>query len=85
MYSFLKFRKQSVFLKNKCSSFLELISRAQEGLVLGALLFNIFLNDLLFLFIKMLCHNYAGGNTLSAEQSQTTINWLKENSIIVNP
>ena len=38
-------------INNIYSNFLELLSRVPQGSILGALLFNIFLNDL-FLFIR---------------------------------
>ena len=69
-----------------------------QGSVLGALLFNIFRNDLYFFITKASLRNYADDNTLSAyssdlnslidiltEESQTTLNWLKANHMIVNP
>ena len=65
---------------------------------MGALFVNIFLNDLYFFITKVSLHNYADDNILSAyssnlnslidiltEESQTTINWLKANHMIVNP
>ena len=86
-YSYLKNRKQSVRFNNVYSTFLELISGVPQGSILGALLFNIFLNDLHFFITKASLHNYADDNTLSAyssdlnsliekltEESETTIN-----------
>ena len=95
--SYLTNRKQSVRIKNVYNTFLELISAVPQGSVLGALLFNTFLNDLYFFITKLSLHNYADDNTLSTyssdlnslidiliEESQTTINWLKVNHMIVN-
>ena len=95
--SYLTNRKQSVRIKNVYNTFLELISAVPQGSVLGALLFNTFLNDFYFFITKLSLHNYADDNTLSAyssdlnslidiliEESQTTINWLKVNHMIVN-
>ena len=69
-----------------------------QGLVLRALLFNIFLNDLYLFITKVSLHSYADDNKLSAyssdinslidiltEESQTTINWPKANRMIANP
>ena len=98
IYSNLKNRKQSVRINNVYSTFLELISAVSQGSVLGALLFNIFLNDLYMFITKASLLNYADDNTSSAyssdlnslidiliEESQTTVNWLKANHMIVNP
>ena len=87
IYSYPMNRKQSVR-----------ISGVPQGSVLGALLFNIFLNDLYFFITKASLHNYADDNPLSAyssdlnslidilpEESQTTIYWLKANHMIVKP
>ena len=64
----------------------------------GVLLFNIFLNDLYLFITKASLHYYADDNTLPAyssdlnslidiltEESQTIINWIKANHMIVNP
>ena len=98
VYSHLKNRKPSVRINNVYSTFLELISGIPQWSVLGALLLNIFLNDLHFFIEKASLHNYTDDNTLSAylsdlnslidiltEESQTTINWLKANHMIINP
>ena len=98
IYSCLKNRKELARINNVYSTFLELISSVPQGSVLGALRFNIILNDLHLFMTKASLHNYAYDNTLSAyssdlnsliyvliEESQTTINWLKANHMVVNP
>ena len=92
IYSYLKNKKLSVGINNVYRTFLDLISGVPQGSVLEALLFYIFLIDL------TLFHNYADNNTFSAyssdlnsvinifvSESQTTINRLEANHLIVNP
>ena len=62
IYSYLKNRKQSVSINNVYGTFLELISVVPQGSVFGALLFNIFLNDLYLFITKASLHNYADDN-----------------------
>ena len=52
-YSYSKRRKQCVNMKNMQSTFQTLLSGVLQGSILGALLFNIFINDLIG-FIKSL-------------------------------
>ena len=52
-YSYLKRRKQRVNMKNMQSAFQTLLSGVPHGSILGLLLFNIFINDLIG-FIKSL-------------------------------
>ena len=98
IYSNIKNRKQSVRINKVYSIFLDLISGVPQGPVLRASPFNIFLNDLYLFITKASLHNYAEDNTLCAyssdfkslidiliEESQTTINCLKVNNMVVNP
>ena len=62
--SYLKSRIHSVRINNLHSTFLEFISGVPQGSVLGALLFNIFLNYLCFLIAKASLHNCEDDNTL---------------------
>ena len=66
--------------------------------VLGLVLFNIFLNDLLAVLKKSQLYNFADNNTISTEanseddifkilkeESESAVQWFRENKMIVNP
>ena len=80
------------------SNFPELLSGVPQGPILGALLFTIFLNNLFLFITKTSLHKYVDDNTSSASStdiaslmelliqgSNTTIDWLTSNHMIVNP
>ena len=64
--SYLSKRKQFVSTHGIMSDTLEIISGVPQGSVLGPILFNIFLNDLLYHIKSTNTHNYADDNVLSA-------------------
>ena len=97
-YSYLKGRKQCVNIKGKHSTFLEIKAGVPQGSILGPILFNIFLNDIIEIFEHAKIINFADDNTLSRHaktiecliqylenDSELAINWFLENHMIANP
>ena len=63
MCSYLKSRKQRTQINNNFSSEKNIIARVPQGSIDGPLLFNLFINDLIF-FITTFLSNYADDNSL---------------------
>jgi hypothetical protein len=98
LYSYLKGRKQGVNIKGKISTLLDIIAGVPQGSILGPILFNIFLNDIIEIFESTKPANFADDNTLSSHatsierliqnlenDSEKAINWFIENHMIANP
>ena len=96
-YSYLKNRKQCVKINNVFSSFMVLVSGVPQGSILGPIIFNIFINDLVY-FIKSDLGNFADDNSISdaartipdlikslENESTNAIEWFRSNDMIVNP
>ena len=97
MYSYLKNRKQRTLIINNFSSEKKVIARVRQGSIDGPLLFNLFINDLLF-FITTFLSNYADDNSLYntgkdlelvrsalVNDFRAVTEWFYENFMILNP
>ena len=97
-FSYLKRRKQCVNLNNIQSTFKTLLSGVTQGSILGPLLFNILLNDLIGFIKKSSLYSFADDNTITAfekditlleealqNEAEIAIQWLKDNSMIAKP
>ena len=66
IYSYMKRRKQGVKINDTESLFKILLSGVPQGSILDPILFNIFINDLLFFINETKLANFADDNTIYA-------------------
>ena len=97
--SYLSNRKQQIKINGILSSWADIQKEVPQGSILGPILFNIFINDILFFYIKNgTLYKYADDNTLSfcspdydvlistlESESVQLIHWFKENQMQANP
>ena len=94
-YSYFKRRHQNVRIHNTHSVFQVLLSGVPQSLILGPLLFNLFINDLYLWITKTNLLYFADDNTVSAAERtienllstleteiQAAIEWFKLNEMI---
>ena len=86
LYSCLITRKKNVKIDDVQSTFQSLISVVPQGSILGPILFDIFLNDLLTTLEKSEIYNFADDNTISSisvekKALRTTLEKVSEKAI----
>ena len=95
---YLSNRKQRTKIGSSFSSWLEIILGVPQGSILGPLLFNIFINDLLSVIQKTRICNFADDNTIYSFASSTeavisnlkydlihVLSWFSSNELVANP
>ena len=99
LFSYLKGRNEDVKVNNTYSVFQVLLTWVPQGSILGPILFNIFINNILIWIENVELQNFANDNTIISctekslkeliksltSESEKAVQWVKENTIIVKP
>ena len=96
-YSYLKRKKQCINVNNIQSTFQTLLPGVPQGSILGPLLFDISINDLIGFIKNASLYSFADDNTITASEKDKTflketlqdeveiaIQWFKDNFMIAN-
>lgn len=98
MFSYMTERKQRVKIGEITSTWAKPQKGVPQGSILGPLIFNIFMNDFLYLHFDSSVYNYADDNTLAVIgpefntvisklelDAQKAVKWFSENKMQANP
>ena len=98
LYNYMTYRKQRVKIGSSLSNWLEIILGLPQGSILGPILFNLFINDLILTIQETYVCNFADDTTLySCERSlpevftrlkadcDRALQWFHDNSMEANP
>ena len=96
--SYLANRYQRVKIVSTFSTFLEILRDVPQGSILGPIVFNLFINDLMFFIQETEVCNFADDATIyscspnfeeatlkSSNATHLILNWFRINSMVANP
>ena len=98
IWSYLENRKQRVRISGQTGEWKTLKKGVPQGSIMGPVLFNLFVNDIVYIFERSTLYNYADDNTISvsgpskeiiiqtlANETQKAIEWFRVNMMEANP